>query len=105
MCCPACLNSVSWKQLKFGQTFDCESCQAALRVPEPYSIWLAGGTLLTVVSGAYIGGARGTLWLLCVVVAFVPSQTVVLWLARKIMPPKLEFDEKRLFEFGGRPLR
>jgi hypothetical protein len=102
MCCPACLSLVSWKKLKFGQTFYCESCQKPLRVPDSYSIGLAGVTLLTVVSGAYLGGARGTLWLLWVVVAFFPAEIVALWLARKIMPPNLELDEKRLFEFGGR---
>jgi hypothetical protein len=102
MCCPAYSNSVSWKKVKFGQTFYCESCQKPLRVPESYNLGLAGGALLTVALGAYFGGARGTLWLLWVVGAFFPFQILVLWLARKMIPPNLELSEKQLFEFGGR---
>jgi hypothetical protein len=107
MCCPACLSLVSWRNLKFGQTFFCESCQKPLRAPKYYSLVLWGLTLLTVAFGAYLGGARGGLWLLWVVGAFFPALVVALWLALKGMPPNLEFDEKRLdekrlFEFGGR---
>ena len=109
MCCPACLSLVSRKTLRFGETFYCDSCQKPLRAPQYYAPVLWGLTLLTVTFGAYLGGARGGLWLLWVVGAFFPALVVALWLALKGMPPNMKLDQKldrkRLFEFGGRWLR
>jgi len=76
-------------------TFLCPSCSSELSVASHYPRFLYWIAMIAALLMTYTAGLRGLLWLIASVILFLPINLVLLWLARRFVPPTIELAAPR----------